>query len=111
MQHIPHHPLHGLHSYGQADGNGRWSGKIRPLAYDPAAPLEQPISPETRPTIKRQHPLNKIKMITGPLAMGLGYARSRDAGDSQLESIGKAFLLGFVSIPYLIYVGYDTYKD
>ena len=100
MQHIPHHPLHGLHSYGQADASVQVGPK------DPTTALAK-----NPPTIKRQHPLNKIKMITGPLAMGLGYARSRDAGDSQLKSIGKAFLLGFVSIPYLIYVGYDTYKD
>ena len=104
MQHIPHHPLHGLHAYGKADGSMQVGPK------DPTAALTRNPALTENPATIKQHPLYKIKMITGPLAMGLGYARSRDAGDSQLKSIGKALLLGFVSLPYLIYVGYDTYK-
>jgi hypothetical protein len=40
-----------------------------------------------------------VTMWTGPIAMGVGYYRTR--------SIWKAFLLGFISLPYLIYVGVD----
>ena len=51
----------------------------------------------------RESPLVKLKMITGPLALGIGYYRTK--------SIWKALLLGFVSTPYLVYVAYDMYQE
>jgi len=51
----------------------------------------------------RDSPMGTLKMLTTPIAMGVGYYRTK--------SIWKALLLGFVSTPYLIYVAYDTYKE
>ena len=51
----------------------------------------------------RESPMGKLKMVTGPLAIGIGYYRTK--------SIWKAFLLGFVSTPYLVYVAYDMYQE
>lgn len=44
----------------------------------------------------------RLYSLTGALAMGVGYYRTK--------SLWKSALLGFVSLPYLIYVGIDEVK-
>jgi len=66
----------------------------------PSAPGRPPPDPTRNPLPDFLH---AVKVITVPVAMGVGYHRTK--------SIWKAFLLGFVSTPYLIYVAYDTYKE
>ena len=83
-----HHPVYGLHGFGS----------------------DIPTANGTPTTIKKTYTMDLkpksfippgLKMIMVPLAMGIGYQRTK--------SIWKAFLLGFVSTPYLVYVAYDTY--
>lgn len=81
-----HHPVYGLQGYGSQG--------------DPTTTADQERMKKWQETVNS--PLFKLKMLTAPIAMGVGYYRTK--------SIWKAFLLGFVSFPYLIYVGYDTYK-
>ena len=47
--------------------------------------------------------MGTLKMLTTPIAMGVGYYRTK--------SLWKAFLLGFVSTPYLIYVAATMIAD
>ena len=100
-----HHPVYGLSGFGQPE-NVVSKTKVIPNGSTDVTIQAPPPPPATPPA-----PMRKagIGMITTPLAMGIGYSRSRKAGRGQLQSIGLAFLLGIVSKTYLAYVAYDTY--
>ena len=101
-----HHPIHGL-GYGKTQDVVT---KTRVVEEEEVlVPIESGLT--KRPMIPAPVKTSALtlKSLTTPLAMAIGYARSREAGDGQLKSIGLAFLLGIVSTPYLMYVAYDTY--
>ena len=81
-----HHPVYGLQGYGSQG--------------DPTTLHDQKRMERWREL--QDNPWFKLRVIAAPIAMGVGYYRTK--------SLWKAFLLGFVATPYLGYVAYDTYK-